>query len=70
MADDALVQLDRTSASHASRRGFNPGRPLLAIFSGWTDGEYQCTVSMCDATEKLFKFILIFSILAILEYYT
>ena len=32
--------------------------------------QYQCTVSMCDATEKLFKFILIFSILAILEYYT
>jgi hypothetical protein len=42
----------------------------LAIISGWTDGEYQCTVSMCAATEKIFKFILIFSILAILEYYT
>jgi len=25
---------------------------------------------MCAATEKIFKFILIFSILAILEYYT
>ena len=70
MADDAVARLVRMSASHAEGRGFNPPRSLLAIFSGWTDGEYQCTVSMCDATEKLFKFILIFSILAILEYYT
>jgi hypothetical protein len=70
MVDDAVARLVRMSASHAGGRGFSPRWPLLVIFSGWTDGEYQCTVSMCAATEKIFKFILIFSILAILEYYT